>query len=64
MKRFEIEEREELYIFNWANNPKRKTMKNRVCRILSYGRLNSIMIEFTDNNQIEIVSRNSVRKFS
>ena len=50
-----------LYIFNWANNEKRKTMKGRVCKVLHRGKMNSALIEFVDNGQREVVSRNSLR---
>ena len=48
------------YKFNWSNNSKRKTMKNRICKVIARGKLNSILIEFLDNKQREIVSRNSL----
>lgn len=51
-----------VYLFAWGNNPKRKTMKGRACKVISKGRMNSICIEFTDNGQREIVSRNSIQK--
>jgi hypothetical protein len=51
-----------LYKYTWGNNQKRITMKYRICKVLKYGKKNSILIEFIDNNQKEIVSRNSVRK--
>ncbi len=50
------------YLFNWANNSKRATMKGRECIVLARGKMNSILIEFCDNKQKEIVSRNSVVK--
>ena len=48
------------YLYGWGNNTKRKTMKNRTCQVLARGRMNSIMIKFVDNDQIEIVSRWSI----
>ncbi len=48
-------------IYVWANNPKRKTMKGRECRITARGRMNSVRVEF-ENGQREIVSGNSLRK--
>lgn len=51
-----------LYLFCWGNNEKRKTMKMRICKVLARGSCNSCMIEFVDNGQKEIVSRNSLRK--
>ena len=53
---------EQLYTYCWANNPKRRGMKGRLCRVLKRGTMNSAMIEFIDNGQREIVSRNSLRK--
>mgnify|MGYP006283554707 FL=1 len=51
-----------LYVFAWKNNPKRAAMHNRRCRVLARGSLNSCLIEFTDNSQREIISRNALRK--
>jgi hypothetical protein len=45
----------------WGNNAKRATMKGRACRVIARGRMNSCLIEFSDNGQREIVSRYSVR---
>jgi hypothetical protein len=50
------------YIFSWGNNEKRKTMKNRICIVLVRGVMNSALIKFLDNGQVECVSRNSLRK--
>lgn len=50
------------YKYNWANNEKRKTLKGRVCILISRGKMNSCCIEFIDNHQREIVSLNSIRK--
>ena len=36
--------------------------KGRECIVLSRGKMNSILIEFCDNNQREIVSRNSLKR--
>ena len=49
------------YRFAWGNNPKRKTLKGRRCRVLGRMKKNSIVIEF-ENGQQEVVSRNSIRK--
>jgi len=53
---------EATYIYNWANNEKRKTMKGRKCIVLARGKKNSCVIQFLDNGQKECVSRNSLRK--
>ena len=51
-----------LYRFCWANNPKRAIMQGRTCRVMHRGAMNSAMIEFIDNGQREIVSRNALRR--
>ena len=56
--------RSEIYVYIWKNNPKRETMRGRQCKILVSGKMNSVLIEFIDNGQKEIVSRNSLRKNS
>jgi len=54
---------EQLYKYCWGNNLKRQTMKGRTCRVLARAKkMNSCMIEFIDNGQLECVSRNSIRK--
>jgi len=50
------------YIYRWGNNEKRKTLKNRLCFVLCRGSMNTCLIEFEDNHQREVVSRNAVRK--
>jgi hypothetical protein len=50
------------YIFGWGNNPKRATMKNRKCKVLKRGGKGSVLIEFLDNGQKEIVSRRALRR--
>lgn len=49
------------YIYSWGNNEKRKTMKNRICRVIYRGKMNSALIEF-ENGQKEIISRNALRR--
>lgn len=51
-----------LYIYKWGNNPKRLTMKGRICKCLVRGKMNSCLIEFLDNKQREIISRNALKK--
>jgi hypothetical protein len=51
------------YIYRWGNNEKRKGMKNRICFVICRGSLNSCLIEFEDNGQREVVSRNALSKF-
>jgi hypothetical protein len=49
------------YYYAWGNNPKRETMKNKRCRVLVRGKMNSVLVEF-DNGQTEVISRNALRK--
>lgn len=51
------------YKYSWGNNEKRQCLKGRECLVLARGRMNSCLIEFTDNGQREIVSRNALRKW-
>jgi hypothetical protein len=53
---------EKLYRFVWGNNDKRETLKGRTCVVLARGTLNSALIRFIDNSQLEVVSRNALRK--
>lgn len=53
---------EQLYVYRWGNNEKRATMKGRICRVLGRGQMNSCLIEFVDNGQCEVTSRNALRK--
>jgi hypothetical protein len=50
------------YRFVWRNNSKRETLYGRTCVVLARLSLNSCVIEFCDNGQREIVSRNALRK--
>jgi hypothetical protein len=49
------------HIYIWDNNEKRKTLKDRPCRILKAMRINSLLVEFDDGQQ-EVVSRRALRK--
>jgi len=49
------------YYYAWKNNAKRESLYKRECIVLARGKMNSILIQF-DNEQKEIVSRNSLRK--
>ena len=50
------------YRFSWGNNPKRATLKGRMCRIIATGKMRSCLVEFLDDGQREIVSRWALRK--
>lgn len=49
-----------LYQFRWKNNERRLMLYGRICRVICRGKMNSAMIEFADNGQREIVSRNAL----
>ena len=49
------------HIYSWKNNPKRALMYGRACRIVSRGKMGSLLIEFA-NGQKEITSRRAIRK--
>ena len=51
-----------LYRYPWRNNEKRATMYGRVFCVVARGAMNSVLIEFTDNRQREVTSRNALRK--
>lgn len=52
------------YRYAWRNNGKRKTLCGRVCRVVARSAMNSALVEFTDNGQREVVSRNALRKIT
>lgn len=51
-----------VYRYVWGNNPKRETMRGRKCCVIGRLSKNSCVIEFLDNGQKEIVSRNALRR--
>ena len=51
-----------LYRYVWRNNAKRATLHGRLCRVVCRGRMNSALVEFADNGQREVISRNALRK--
>lgn len=51
-----------LYRYCWGNNSKRETLQGRICTVLCRGTMNSAYVEFTDNGQREVISRNALRR--
>lgn len=50
------------HTFMWGNNPKRKTLRGRHCRIVVRGQaMHSVLVEF-ENGQREVVSYRALRK--
>ena len=50
----------QVYVYKWKNNPKRETLFGRRCKVLFRSKMNSCKVEFMDDGQTEIVSRNSL----
>lgn len=64
-----------IYRYGWKNDnsgpditdysaypAKRKHLYGRECKVLARGKKNSVLVEFTDTGQHEIVSRNALRR--
>lgn len=51
----------QMYVYVWKNDPKRRTLYGRRCRVLARGSLNSCLVEF-ENGQREVISRNALRR--
>ena len=49
------------YRYVWGNNPQRAKWKDRRCRILATGRMNSCLIEFEDGEQAN-TSRRALKR--
>ena len=50
------------WVYSWGNNEKRKTLKGKLCRVISRAHvMRSVLIELEDG-QREIVSERSLRK--
>ena len=52
------------YVYSWKNNEKRAALHGRECVVIHRGRPNSALVEFTDDGQREVISRNALRKIS
>ena len=51
-----------VYRYRWGNNMKRAALKGRLCRVIARGTHNSALVEFTDNGQREVISRNALMR--
>ncbi len=49
------------YVYWWGNNPVRAKHKGKLCRIVSRGKMNSILVEFEDKSTM-VTSANAIRK--
>lgn len=52
---------EQTYYYTWRNNAKRATLYHRRCKIIARGKMNSLLVKFS-NDQREIISGNALRK--
>ena len=50
------------YRFCWKNNPKRRTLYGKTCVLIARMTMNSVLVEFVDTGEQEVVSRYSIRK--
>ena len=50
------------FVYQWGNNPKRATLKGRACHIIAHGTLRSVLVEFEDTGQREVVSRRALHE--
>ena len=51
------------YRFVWRNNSRRAQLYNRHCRIVTRGRMNTILVEFEDGTRVT-TSGNALRKIA
>ena len=51
-----------LYTYAWGNNAKRKTLQGRKCVVVQRLKMNSVIVRFEDTGEIEVVSRNALRR--
>lgn len=50
------------HYYAWRTEKNRKALFGRPCRILAASGRNSLLVEFTDDGQREVVSRRAVRR--
>jgi len=51
------------YYYSWKNNPKRASLYGRKLRVIARtGKMNSAVVRFGDTGQMEVISRNAIRK--
>ncbi len=54
---------EQLYVYRWGNNARRLELKGRICRVIHRLKtMNTQVVKFVDNGEVEIISRNALRK--
>ena len=50
------------YRYAWANNEARVRLKDRLCEIVQRLKMNSVIVRFIDNGEIQVISRNAIRR--
>jgi len=53
-----------VYYYVWKNNAKRVVMYRRLCKVMVRGAMNSCLVQFLDNEEREVVSRNALRRYA
>ena len=53
---------ETLYTYFWQNNPVRKKLKGRTCRVLKVGKMDTVLLEFPDTGERVTTSRRAIRR--
>ena len=49
------------HYYNWKNYPIREKYYKKRCRVISRGKMNSVLVEFEDGHRM-IISRYAIRK--
>ena len=50
------------YVYAWGNNPVRRALKGRRCRILAQGPMGTVLIEMCDTGELTTTSRRALRR--
>jgi len=53
---------ERIYVYGWGNNPRRRALQGRRCRILARGRMSTVLVEFLDNGERVTTSLRALRR--
>ena len=53
---------EQIYRDAWGNLPCRQRLKGREFRVIARGKMNTALVEFIDNGERQVISRNAFRK--
>ena len=53
---------ERIYVYLWGNNPRRRELQGRRCRVVARGRMNTVLVEFLDNGERVTTSNRALRR--